>query len=116
VFFLDFYFYRTHQERTYFRDDLACGLAFEGLPSRCIRHMVRSMSIAVGAYCLVVGLPYVLLWGSYEKALPSFVSSQDEVVVSDQSKRQQQWKLVLVILGLALLAMGVGLVLLVRAK
>jgi hypothetical protein len=79
-------------------------------------HMVRNMSIAVGVYCLVVGLPYVLLWRSYKKALPTFVSSQDEIVVSDQSKRQQQWKLVLVILGLALLVMGVGLVLLVRAK
>lgn len=77
-------------------------------------HMVRNMSIAVGVYCLVVGVPHVLLWRSYKKALPSFVSSQDEVEVSDQSKRQ--WKLVVVILGLALLAMGVGLVLLVRAK
>jgi hypothetical protein len=64
----------------------------------------------------VVGLPYVLLWRSYKKALPSFVSSQDEVVVSGQSKRQQRGKLVLVILGLALLIMGVGLVFLVRAK
>jgi len=79
-------------------------------------HMVRNVSIAVGVYCLVVGLPYVLLWRSYKRALPSFVSSQDEVVVSQQSKRQQQWKLVLVILGLALLAMAAGLVFLVRAK
>ena len=79
-------------------------------------HVVRSMSIGVGVYCVVVGLPYVLLWRSYKKALPSFVSSQDEVVVSGQSKRQQQGKLVLVILGLALLIMGVGLVFLVRAK
>jgi putative Mn2+ efflux pump MntP len=79
-------------------------------------HMLRNMSIAIGVYCLVVGLPNVLLWRSYKKALPSFVSSQDEVVVSDQSKRQQQWKLVLVILGLALLAMGVGLAFLVRVK
>src|SRR5277367_4882893 len=79
-------------------------------------HMVRTMSVSVGVYCLVVGLPYVLLWRSYKKALPSFISSQDEVVVSDQSKRQRQWKLVLVILGSALLIMAVGLVLLVRAK
>ena len=79
-------------------------------------HMVRNTSIAVGVYCVVVGLPYALLWRSYKKALPSFVSPQDEVVVSDQSKRQQQWKLVLVILGLALLVIGVGLALLVRAK
>jgi hypothetical protein len=72
-------------------------------------HLVRNMSIGVGVYCVVVGLPYVLLWRSYKKA-------QDEVVVSGQSKRQQRGKLVLVILGLALLIMGVGLVFLVRAK
>lgn len=79
-------------------------------------HLVRNISSAVGVYCLVVGLPYVLLWRSYKKALPSFVSSRDEVVVSDQSIKQRQWKLVLVISGLALLLMGVGLALLVRAK
>jgi len=79
-------------------------------------HMVRTMSVSVGVYCLVVGLPYVLLWRSYKKALPSFVSSQDEVVVSHQSERQQQWKLLLVILGFALLVMAAGLVLLVRPK
>ena len=83
---------------------------------RPVGHMVRNMSIVAGVYCLVVGLPYVLLWTLYKKALPSFVSTRDEVVVPDQSKRQQQWKLVLVIMGLALLVMGVGLLLLVRAK
>jgi hypothetical protein len=79
-------------------------------------HMVRDMSITVGVYCLVVGLPYILLWRSYKKALPSFVSSKDEVVVSGQSKGQRQWKLVFVISGLALLLMAVGLVLLTHAK
>jgi hypothetical protein len=87
----------------------------EGM-GRPAEHMVRTMSVGIGVYCFVVGLPYVLLWKSYRKALPSFVSSQDVVVVSDQSNRQQRWKLVLVILGLALLVMGVGLIFLVRAK
>jgi hypothetical protein len=81
-----------------------------------VGHMVRNMSVAAGVYCLVVGLPYALLWRSYKKALPSFGSSQDEVVVSGQSKRQQRWKLVLVILALALLLMGAGLAFLVRTK
>jgi hypothetical protein len=81
-----------------------------------IEHMVRNIGVALAVYCVVAGLPYFFLWRSYKKALPSFVSSLDEVVVSGQSKRQQQWKLVLVILGLALLVMGVGLVLLVRAN
>jgi len=87
----------------------------EGM-GRPIEHMARNMGIALAVYCAVTGLPYFFLWRSYKKALPSFVSSQDEVVVSGQSKRQQQWKLVWVILGLALLVMGVGLALLVRAK
>ncbi len=87
----------------------------EGM-GRPIVHMTRDMGIALGVYCAVVGLPYLFLWRSYKKALPSFVSAQDEVVVSGQTRRQQQWKLVLVISGLALLVMAVALVLLVRMK
>ena len=83
---------------------------------RPIDHVTRNMAIGLGVYCVVVGLPYFLLWRSYKKALPSFVSSQDEVVVLGQSKRQQQWKLVLVITGSALLLVVVALLLLVRAK
>jgi cytochrome c biogenesis protein CcdA len=87
----------------------------EGM-SKPIEHMARNVGIALAVYCAVMGLPYFFLWRSYKKALPSFVSSQDQVVVSGQSRRQQQWKLILVISGLALLVMGVGLALLVRAK
>jgi len=87
----------------------------EGM-GRPIGHMARNFGIFFGVYAVVVGLPYFFLWRSYKKALPSFVSSQDEVVVSGQSKRQQQLKLVLVILGLALLLVVVALLLLVRAK
>ena len=83
---------------------------------RPIDHVTRNMAIGLGVYCVVVGLPYFLLWRSYKKALLSFVSSQDEVVVSGQTRRQQQWKLVLVIFGLALLLVAGALVLLVRAK
>jgi len=87
----------------------------EGM-GRPIEHMARNIAIDLGVYCVLVGLPYFFLWRSYKKALPSFVSSQDEVVVSGESKRQQQWKLVLVILGSAVLLVGVGVLLLVRAK
>jgi hypothetical protein len=86
----------------------------EGM-GRPIEHVARNMGIALGVYCAVVGLPYFFLWRSYKKALPSFVSAQDEVVVSGQTRRQQQWKLVLVISGLALLVLAV-VVLLVRMK
>jgi len=87
----------------------------EGI-GRPIEHFARNMGIFWGVFCVVVGLPDFFLWRSYKKALPSLVSAQDEVVVSDQSKRQQQWKLVLVIMGLALLLTVVALVLLVCAK
>jgi hypothetical protein len=90
-------------------------LHLEGM-GRPIEHMARNMGIALGVYCMVVGLPSFFLWKSYKKALPSFVSAQDEVMVSGQTRRQRHWKLVLVIFGLALLVLAVALVFLVRAK
>jgi len=83
---------------------------------RPIEHIARNMGISLGVYSLVVGLPYFLLWRSYKKALPGFVSAQDAVEVSGQHPRQRHWKLVMVTFGLALLALAVGLALLVRAK
>ena len=90
-------------------------LHLEGL-GRPIEHMARNMGIALGVYCGVVGLPSFFLWRSYKKALPSFVSAQDQVVVSGQTRRQRHWKLVLVILGLAFLVLAVALVFLVRPR
>jgi len=87
----------------------------EGM-GRPIEHMARNMGISLGVYCVVVGLPYFFLWRSYKKALASFVSAQDAVEVSGQHARQRQWKLVLVILGLALLLMAAGIAWMVRAK
>jgi hypothetical protein len=87
----------------------------EGM-GRPIEHMVRNIGVALAVYGVVTGLPYFFLWRFYKKALPSFVSTLDEVEISGQSKRQQQSKLVLVIMGLALLVIAVGVVLLVRAK
>lgn len=79
-------------------------------------HMVRSMGIAFGMYCLVVGVPYLLLWRSYKKALPSFVSAQDEVVVSNSADRQQRWMVAVALFALGFLVLAVGLFWLVRAK
>ncbi len=81
-----------------------------------VEHIVRNIGVALAVYGMVAGLPYFFLWKSYKKSLPSFVSSLDEVEISGQSKRQQQSKLALVIMGLALLVMAAALVLLVRAK
>jgi len=103
-------------------NSLSMFLVHLGGMNRPIEHMnlgalmARNMGIALGVYGVVVGLPYFFLWRSYKKALPSFVSAQDEIVVSGQEERQQRWKLVLAILGLALLLMGGAIVFLVGAK
>jgi|SRR5580692_1023822 hypothetical protein len=52
-------------------------------------HLFRTISIFLGIYFLV-GLPYLLFWRSYKKALLSFVSAQDEVLLSGKHPRQQR--------------------------
>jgi hypothetical protein len=79
-------------------------------------HLVRTAGIFIGIYFLVVGLPYLLLWRSYRKALLSFVSPQDEVVVSGKSASQQRLLFVRVAVIACAVLMMFGLFLLVRAK
>lgn len=83
---------------------------------RPAEHLLRSEGISLGIYAVVVLLPYFLLWRSYKKALPSFVSVQDEVVVSGRNRARQPWTVAALIAFGALLLLGVILVLLVRAK
>jgi hypothetical protein len=64
-------------------------------------HLLRTEGIYLGIYSLAVGLPYFLLWRSYKKAFLSFVSVQDEVLVSDRSWNRQSW-----IVSLWLIALG----------
>jgi hypothetical protein len=52
-------------------------------------HFYRAMGIAVGIYCIVVGVPYWLLWRSYKKAFVGFTSAQDEILVSGKPPGQQ---------------------------
>ncbi len=77
-------------------------------------HLLRTECIYLGVYSLVVGLPYFLLWRSYKKALVSFVSAQDEVLVSGRSAGRQTWIALAVLTALVLAALG--LFYLVRAK
>jgi hypothetical protein len=78
-------------------------------------HLFRSACISAGIYLLVVGLPYFLLWKSYNKARLSFVSAQDEVQVSRRRPGQRQ-----IFVGVALAALAVlimfGIILLIRSK
>jgi len=58
---------------------------------RPVIHLIRTGGIVLGTYSLVVGVPYWLLWRSYRKDFLSFVSVQDEVVVSGTSSGRQPW-------------------------
>jgi hypothetical protein len=64
-------------------------------------HLLRIECIFVGLYCLVVGVPYWLLWRCYKKAFLSFVSVEDEVVVSASGAGRRP---LFVIAGLVVLA------------
>jgi len=87
----------------------------EGM-GRPAEHLLRAESIALGVYCFVVGLPYLLLWRSYKKALPTFVSAQDEVVVSNLYSGRRRWTPALAMFGVAFLILAAVLFWLVRAK
>jgi hypothetical protein len=82
---------------------------------RPVEHVLRNMSISLGIYCLVVGVPYFLLWRSYKRELLSFVSVQDEVVVSGKVAGRLPW-MAIAGLAVALLTVMVAVLFLVQAK
>ena len=86
-----------------------------GSYDRPARHMLGSVSIFVAIYCLVVGLPYALLWRAYKRALPSFTDPADEVSLTGISAPRRQW-ILLAVAGFALLILAVILVLAVRPR
>jgi hypothetical protein len=75
-------------------------------------HVFRTEGIFLGIYFLVVGVPYFLVWRSYKKALVSFISPQDEVLVSGKRPRQQQ------VVGMIVFAIAIllGVILLILTK
>jgi len=77
-------------------------------------HLLRTEGIYLGIYSLVLGFPDFLLWRSYRKALLSFVSAQDEVLVSGRGAGPPAW---IVLAGLtALVLAALMLFYFVRAK
>jgi hypothetical protein len=78
-------------------------------------HLFRAMCISLAVYSLVVGLPYLLLWSSYKKAFLSFVSPEDEVLVSGRRAGRQRI-FIFVASGLFLLALGTLLAFAVSRK
>ena len=78
-------------------------------------HLLRTMGTSLGVYSLVVGLPYFLLWRSYKKAFLSFVSAQDEVLVSGKSAGRQPWIVYAGLIAFGTVLLG-AIFLLIRTK
>jgi hypothetical protein len=81
---------------------------------RPAKHLLRVSCIFLGIYSLVVGLPLLLLWMSYKKERFSFVSAQDEVLVTSKPPKGPQFFQVVGLIALVILIL-IGLVL-VRSK
>lgn len=79
-------------------------------------HMLRAMCISLGVYLLVTGVPYFLLWSSYKKAYVSFVSPENEVLVSGRRAGRQRIFVFIAAAGLILLGLGVLLAIAISRK
>jgi hypothetical protein len=109
-------FYFAHLYILAFGTMLAQGWALwftHGSFDRPAHHLLGSVSIFLAIYCLVVGLPYVLLWRAYKRALTTFSVAADEVPLTGTNAPGRQWILPAVV-GFALLILAVILVLAVR--
>jgi hypothetical protein len=84
-----------------------------GSLDRPAHRLLASVSIFVVTYCLVVGLPYALLWRAYKRALTSFTAATDEVSLTGTIAPGRQW-ILLAVAGFALLILAAILVLAVR--
>jgi hypothetical protein len=79
-------------------------------------HLFRSMSISLGCYVLLVGLPYILLWRSYKEALSSFALPQDEIEISRSTAGRKPWSAIVGLTALGVLILIAGVLFMVRAK
>ena len=77
-------------------------------------HLLRTAAIYLGTSCVLVGLPYFLLWRAYKKGLLSFVFAQDEVENSEHTAPPQNW-IAMALFALALVSLG-AIFYLIRAK
>jgi hypothetical protein len=69
-------------------------------------HMFRAMCISFAIFLLVEGLPYFLLWSSYKKAFVSFVSPENEVLVTGRGAARP--RIFAIAAGAALILLGLG--------
>jgi hypothetical protein len=96
----------------------ACALFFNNLEGfgRPAEHLLRSIGISLGCYSVLVGLPYILLWSSYKKALSSFASPQDEISLAGNSAGRKPWAAIVGLVALGVLIVMAGVLFMVRAK
>jgi len=78
-------------------------------------HLFGATCISLGVYFLVAGLPYFLLWRSYKKAFVSFVSPEDEVLVSGRRAGRRRI-FIFIAFGLTLLGLAILLAFAVSHK
>jgi hypothetical protein len=71
-----------------------------GRPSAFLFRVVITLS----CYSLVVAIPYLLLWRSYRRSLPSFVCDQDQVPMTSRG-RNRSWILRATVLAISLLVL-----------
>jgi hypothetical protein len=84
---------------------------------RPAQHLLGSVSLAVGIYLLVVGVPYALLWRAYKRALVSFTAPADEVLLTGIEASGRQWLMPAVVgFGFLILAAIAILVLVARSR
>jgi hypothetical protein len=111
-------FYFAHLYILAFGTMLSQGWALwltHGSFDRPAHHLLGSVLIFVAIYCLVVGLPYALLWRAYKRALTSFIAPADEVSLTGTNAPGRSW-ILLAVVGFALLILAAILVLVVRPR
>jgi hypothetical protein len=86
-----------------------------GSYDRPAHHLLGSVSIFVAIYCLMVGLPYTLMWRAYKRAFTSFIVPADEVSLTGTRAARHQWILPAVA-GIAFLILAAVLLLAVGPK
>ncbi len=70
-------------------------------------HLLRTSGVVLGTYLFIMGTPYLLLRWTYEKAIASFVSAQDEVVILGKGVAGRRWAVVI-----AMITLGIAIVVL----
>jgi hypothetical protein len=84
-----------------------------GRPS--VERELASGGMFLGAYALIVGLPFLFLWRAYRGAVRSFVAPEDEVVVPPRPLDPSD-RIALAVVAVLVVLAAVTVVMFVRAR